>query len=218
MSSKNQLNGIIACYDTYTLYHHVTDGQLGPATNLTHESIKLIFKSTIKQAKQKIIFMKWKSLIPENVLHFDANENSVIFYTQPMFKKLFFSEDLKIQSAHYKTPFLLWKYKNGKLSVFALKKKPVSENEELYHAPFMNISRIGDVCMGSVKYGNEENYFDFLIEDIVDKFFNSYFSHTNHNDLLKMNYMDFLKNHAENKDFSFAKYLVETKKQIKSLL
>lgn len=218
MARQNNLKGIIACYDTYTFYHHVENGELGPATNLTHDNIKTIFKTTIKGAKEKIMFMKWKSLIPENVLHFDIMNNSIIFYTQPTFRKLFFSDSLAIKSANYKIPFLLWVYKNKSLSVFALKKKPTSADETLYQAPFMNISGSGSVCMGNVKYGNEENYFDFLMEDIVDKFFNSFFSHTNCDKLLKMNYLTFLEKHAEDKDFSYAKYLVETNKKISDLL
>lgn len=218
MSRKNELKGIIACYDSYTLFHHVKNGELGPATNLTQENIKTIFKATIKDAKEKIVFMKFKSLIPENVLHFDVQDNSIIFYTQPTFKKLYFASSLKIESAEYKIPFLLWVYKNKTLSVFALKRKPRSENDFLYQAPFMNISSSGSVCMGNVKYGNEENYFEDLMQDIIDKFFNSYFSHTNTNELLKMNYMTFLQKHKNDRDFSYSNYLVKTKRKISDLL
>ena len=145
MSRKNELKAIIAYYGQYTFYHAVENGELGPATNLTHESIKSIFKSTVKGVKEKIIFMKWKSFIPENVLHFDILNNSIIFYTKPTFKKLLFAKHTNIPSAEYKIPFLLWKYKNRQLDVYALKKKPTSEKDILYHAPFMNINSRGNV-------------------------------------------------------------------------
>ena len=123
MPKKNELKAIISCYETHTFFHDVIDGELGPATNLTEENIKTIFKSTIKNAKEKIIFMKFKSLIPENVLHFDVQNNSVIFYTKPTFKKLFFASPLKREPAFYKIPFLLWVYRNKSLITTAFNKK-----------------------------------------------------------------------------------------------
>lgn len=214
--TKNELKGVITCYSNNTFFHHVKDGELGPATNLTDANIKTIFKSTLKG--KKIDFMKFKGIIPKNVLHFDSMDGSIIFYTEPMFKTLYFTKQLDIPSAEYKIPFLLWKYKNKSLSVFALKKTPKSEKEKLHHAPFMNINTVGNVCMGSVSYGKEENFYDSLMEDIVEKFFDSNFSHTNHDNLLKMNYTKFLKEHAGDKNLSYSKILVENKKTIKDIL
>lgn len=215
-SQVNKLKGVIACYNDNAFFHHMKDGNLGPATNLSNESIRLIFKSTLKG--KKIQFMKFKNIIPRNVLHFDSMDGSILFYTEPSFKTLYFSKSLNIPSAEYKIPFLLWKYRNRCLSVFALKRAPKSAEDKIFNAPFMNINASGGVCMGNVKYGNEENYYDLLMEDIVDKFFNSIFTHTGHDHLMEMNYMKFLKDYAGDKNISYSKLLIDNKQKIKDLL
>lgn len=216
MPRTNHLKGIIACYEKHVFFHSIENGELGPATNLSMDSIRGLFKITMKDKKGS--FMKFKSLIPENVLTFDSFDGSIIFYTEPMYKPLIFAETLGIPSAYYKIPFLLWSYKNKLLSVYALKTKPKGEDDILYNAPFMNINSSGSVCMGNVKFGGEKESFEKLMEDIVDKFFNSAFTHTSNNNLLKMNYQTFLKNHANDKNLSYAKLLYPSKYKIKDLL
>lgn len=212
----NKLKAVIAIYDKFSFFHHVEDGELGPANNLTMDSIKHVFLRNLKRKSDMLI--GWKGIIPSNVLAFDQLSKSIMFYTEPGYRQMFFSKELDVPNAHYKQPFLLWKYEDGKVYVFALKTKPKDEDAILYQAPFMNVSGNGGVCMGNVSFGNEEKYFDDLMEDIVEKFYNSYFTHTNCNKLLHMNYMDFLKKHAFDKDVRFAKLLVETKQKIKDLL
>lgn len=218
MNNTNKLIGVIACYSNISLYHEMgNDGTLGPGTNLTMENIKKIFRFTAKERKSTL--MKFKGLIPENVLHFDAFDGSIVFYTKPSFRMIIFRNDLEIKNAYYKIPYLLWVYKNRRLSVFALKKKPKDENEELFNAPFMNISENGNVCMGNVKYANEKYVFDYLMEDIVEKFFASEFTHTSHNNLVNMNYQKFLEQYANDKNLSYSKLLVPSKKStIKNIL
>ena len=115
-------------------------------------------------------------------------------------------------------PFLLWNYKNENLQIFALKRKPTKDTDDLYNAPFMNVSSNGLVCMGNVKYGQETKYFEDLIDDIVFKFYNSIFTHTNNNNLLTINYQDFLKNHKNDKNLSYAHLLVKNNFKILDLL
>ena len=82
----------------------------------------------------------------------------------------------------------------------------------------MNVSSNGSVCMGNVKYGQETKYFEDLIDDIVFKFYNSIFTHTNNNKLLTINYQDFLKNHKNDKNLSYAHLLVKNNFKILDLL
>lgn len=212
----NKLKGIIAVYDKNVFFHHVEHGQMGPATNLTMDSVKSIFRMSLKNKKDT--FMKFKGLIPENVLSYDSFDGSIIFYTKPCYKKMIFSKNIDIPAAYYKMPYLLWRYKNKHLSVYALKRKPKDEHDQLYHAPFMNVNNFGGVCMGNVKYGNEKYIFDKLMEDIVEKFFNSVFTHTNHNKILKINYQEFLKTYANDKDMSYSRLLNPMKKEIIDIL
>ncbi len=211
------LKAIIAIYDNISLFHHVEDNELGPATNLTMDSVKLLLRGISKKKIKTSI--SWKSIIPENVLQFNPEKRSVLFYTEPCFRKMHFRiEKTNAFSGMWKQPFLLWKFEKETLSVWALKTKPRSEDDDLYQAPFLNVYSSGIVCMGNVDFGNEENYFDDLINDLVDQFYNSFFTHTNVDELLKMNYMDFILNHSGDKNFKFAKYLVKTNYKIKDIL
>ena len=212
----SKLNGVIGCYTDFTLFHNVNkDGSLGPGTNLSINNLKKIYKAL---NFNNVKFMAFEDIIPENVLWYDQFDEAVIFYTEPQMRNLYFTDGTKIPSGEYKMPYLLWVYKNQKLSVYALKKKPKDSKEELYQAPFMNVSSSGMVCMGNVKYGEGMNTFNELIEDIINKFFGSYFSHTQTNDLLKMNYSLFLKNHVNDRNFSYAKILVKTKLTLKDII
>ena len=210
-----KLKGILTCYEKNAFYHKYEDGQLGPAENITLRVLNKFFK--LSKSDKKNSFMKFRGIIPENVLHFDIFDNSIMFYTRPQYRELFFERHLGIPTSKYRIPFLLWIYKGRNLKVFALKSKPKIDSE-LYQAPFMNISDSGSVCMGNVKYGNEENYFDDLMQDITDKFFNSLFTHTNTDRLLKMNYLTYLKEYANKQGYNFSELLVETKYKLKDFL
>lgn len=206
----NDLKAVIAVYDNFTLYHTYKNQKLGPGKNITIKNIKSIFKLSLYDNMESL--MSFNKFIPENVLNFDPVEGSVIFYTKPEMRNLIFSKDLNFNvklEDQYKMPFLLWVYKNNILSVFALKRKPTKLTDKLYNTPFLNVSSRGNVCMGNVKYGDETKYFDVLIKDIVYKFYNSVFTHTNNDNLLKMNYVKFLELHKNDKNLSYSKLLIE---------
>lgn len=215
----SKLKGIISIYDTHTIFQkpNFETGKLGVPKNMTLASIRKIFKLDLEYGNNK--FMRFKDgIIPDNVVNFDAFKEEIIFYTKPDYRKLFFKTHLKIEDNFYKIPYLLWVYKNKNLKVFALKTKIKSSKDILYNAPFMNVSSNGSVCMGNVKYGNESEFFDLLMEDIIDKFFNSYFTHTNNSNLLKMNYSTFLEKHANDKNLSYSGLLVQSNCKLKEIL
>ena len=215
----NRLKSVIAVYNDFTLFHKYENGVLGPGTNIRMRNIKSIFKHTMLEKNQS--FMSFKSIIPENILSFDPIDGNVMFYTKPEMQTLFFSKDLNLDvkpTDKFKMPFLLWNYKNENLQIFALKRKPTKDTDDLYNAPFMNVSSNGSVCMGNVKYGQETKYFEDLIDDIVFKFYNSIFTHTNNNNLLTINYLHFLKKYKNDKNVSYANLLVKSNYKIHHLL
>ena len=109
-----------------------------------------------------------------------------------------FTDD-KIKNGVYPVPKLLWKFYKGSLDIFAYK---IEKGKiVLYNAPFLNTSTHGDVCSGSIKY--DFNTFDYLkiIQIIESKFYNSYFTHTNNDKLIKINLLDFYQNYLNAEKF-----------------
>lgn len=125
-------------------------------------------------------FLKPKGLLPSHVLHINPAENgSVVWYTKPQARKLYFTESLGIASQELPLPALVWAADKKRLFVFALagKGKP-RLNTPLYNAPFFNLYRNGNVCMGSVDVRISQST---SLEDFTAAwegyFFGSYFSH-----------------------------------------
>lgn len=125
-------------------------------------------------------FLKPQGLIPSNVLHISPAENgSVVWYTKPQARKLYFSESLGMAAQELPLPALMWAADKSKLFVFALtgKSKP-RLNTPLFNAPFFNLYHNGNVCMGSVDVRISQSA---SLEDFTAAwegyFFESYFSH-----------------------------------------
>lgn len=210
----NNLKAVISIYDNISLFHEVVDGELGPATNLTMDNIKYMIRNAYK--KRKDVELKWKGIIPENVLSFDAYSDSVLFYTKPDYRTMHFKEGNI--TGKWKQPFLLWRIKDRSLSVWAMKKKPRDEKEPLYQAPLMNVSLSGSVCTGTVSMPEANNTFDEFMDKTIETFYNSLFTHANADPLLRMPYDDFIINHEGDRDFKFAQYLVPINKTIEDIL
>ena len=83
-------------------------------------------------------------------------------------------------------PYLVWKLKENKLSVFSSKEIP-DKNTPLFHAPFLNIDDIGSVCMGKSDFISNNNNYEIIIEKVEKAFFTSIFTHTNHNNIIANN-------------------------------
>jgi PRTRC genetic system protein B len=125
-------------------------------------------------------FLKPKGLLPSHVLHINPSENgSVVWYTKPQSLKLHFTESLGIASQELPLPALVWAADKTRLFVFALKGKSKPRlNTPLFNAPFFNLYRNGNVCMGSVDVRISQSA---TLEDFTAAwegyFFGSYFSH-----------------------------------------
>lgn len=125
-------------------------------------------------------FLKSKSILPENILYVDQQEDGcAIWYTPSQRARLFFKKNLGISSGNAYVPALVWKASKDKLHLYALEenKKP-KENTPLCYAPFFNIHDDGRVCMGTVEIELEN---DCCLEEFIkiweSYFWDSYFSH-----------------------------------------
>lgn len=215
---KSPLRGILAVYTQELIYYpakkngNITNGEL-----LTLETAKSLFSTlfTNDLIKNDLSF---EDLIPYNVLDYSKEEKYVIWYTEPSSRKLYFSENLNIASGNYPMPYLLWKISGTKLNVWALKEKPISKNTDLYLAPLLNINAKGDVCMGNVNFVTNKTNYEAIISKVQEGFFNSYFTHTNHNELIKGNIIDLYKDILDKSTYNWNNILVKTNKKIKDIL
>lgn len=125
-------------------------------------------------------FLKPSGIMPPQVLHLNPAENgSVIWYTKPMRRKLYFSDGLGMPSGEISLPALVWAASRQQLFVFALKGKGKPRlSTPLFHAPFMNLYHNGNVCMGNVNVRiSRAASLEEFITAWEGYFFGSYFSH-----------------------------------------
>lgn len=125
-------------------------------------------------------FLKPKGLLPSHVLHINPAENgSVVWYTKPQTRKLYFTESLGLAIQELPLPALIWTADKNRLHIFALSGKTKPQlSTPLYNAPFFNLYHNGNVCMGSVDVRISQSA---ALEDFIAAwegyFFGSYFSH-----------------------------------------
>lgn len=195
LPSDKILESVIAIYNGgKAVYHnyHIDSNTLGAGQPLTNESVAHIFRF-INRADFSQSY-SFKNILPANVLKFSNEELFVVWHTKAQKKQLFFKNDV-VPTGEYPIPRILWVLRGRKLKVFALAKEPTGEGTKVYMAPFMNISANGDVCMGSAKFSTHSQYYDDIITSVEEAFFNSYFTHTNFNTLIKGNYVEFMQEH-----------------------
>lgn len=211
------LQSIISVYSTKVLHHHVNaSGSLSPGTFFDTDSLKNIFKfvNSIEEFKVN----NFSGLVPKNILKYNTDDGSLIFYTPAKMQKMIFTESIGIETGDYKIPYLLWIYTDRSLNIFALKGIPNKENMEVFQAPLLNISDEGLMCMGDVKYTNSTGNFNGFAEILEDLFFNSVFTHTNCNNLATENIHNVYKKAFQNPKFDWSKYLISTKKTLKDVI
>ena len=210
------INSVIIGYSDNVIYYDVNPKtqELSTPKNLTMKNLKNIFRFLNKEA---VSLFKFKDIIPENVLHFNELTGTIIFYTKPKKQPFLFKKN-DFKNAIYRVPHLLWKYEPGKVWVYALKSKPKNVDAVLFNAPFMNVYPDGSVCTGTIEFDEELYCFDDIMKEVENKFFSSYFTHTNNEDLLQMNYATFLKEYANTQTMNYSKLLVESKQTLKNLL
>ena len=117
--------------------------------------------------------------IPPNLLWCDPRKGSerYIWYNPPRKRMMFFKEALKIESAEYHLPGIIYAAGESHLNVYAYKDKELTEKTELYAAPFFNVTGTS-VCLGSAKIERPKDLtYANLLEYWEKKFWLTEFSH-----------------------------------------
>ena len=157
---------------------------------LTVKEANVLTKSLQTDEEKNKAFLKPKGILPTNILHINPSEKgTVVWYTKAQQRKLYFVDSLDIPNGKAQVPPMLWFADKNSLTVFALanNRRP-TVNTALYYAPFFNIYEKGNVCMGTVSIDikNSASVEEF-IQAWEDYFFNSYFSHSLCENLIKNN-------------------------------
>ena len=214
---EQQLNFVIAGYEDKLVYHENVDGELKAGKPISEDSLKSIFKVLNSKFIDFDTTYEFKNMIPKNVIKFSTDEIKIIWYTPSTIKKLFFSDEVPIETGCYPVPVLLWKLVNNSLYVYALDSIPKSFNSKLYNAPFFNTSSDGSICMGNARFTNDTNTnYEEIISLAETAFFNSYFTHSSNNNLLKENYVEYMNKSVSELKFK-TKSLVKSNKLIKDI-
>ncbi|MEN9907985.1 MAG: hypothetical protein RLZZ540_1134 [Bacteroidota bacterium] len=166
--------------DTY-VEHFDMDKNGNPinAHPLTVREANQLAKALKTAKEEKEPCLKSVGIISNTILHINAIDNKVIWFTKAMQRKLCFTENLGIPKGIANVPPMLWIANKNSLSVFALgsNRRP-TEYTKLYNAPYFNVYENGNVCMGTVDIQIKKIA---LLEEFTiaweNYFFNSYFSH-----------------------------------------
>lgn len=117
--------------------------------------------------------------IPSNLLWFDPRKGSekYIWYNPPQKRMMFFHEVLKIESAEYNLPGVIYEAGENRLNIYAYMGKEPKEDSKLYTAPFFNVTG-ASVCLGSAKIDRPKDLtYTNLLDYLEKKFWLTEFSH-----------------------------------------
>lgn len=223
-NDNENLNALIAVYDSIVNYHIIDENGVGAAQPLSMTTAKEVFNflNDIEIIAKKYSFKN--EIIQDKVLAYSTEKKEIVWWTPASSKKLLFKEDLPIKSGNYPVPILLWKQTDNQLSIWALDNQPIKANQAIYNAPFLNVNGFGQVCMGNAKFNTNSNYYEEIIKKTETAFFNSYFTHTNHNNIVNGNYNDIINDLHSLISLSKAKLqfpsdlLVKTKLTLKDII
>lgn len=163
--------------------------------------------------------------MPPQVLWINSEPSNefIIWYTPPALKPMLFTASLELPNGQAQVPALVWKATKTSLHLWALAsgERPTDPGTALFHAPFFNVGPEGNVCMGNVKL-SEDQPFACLEEFMAhweNLFFNSYFSHANHNSMCKINIVTLWKNllHQPQQPFP-VELMIPARTTLKSIL
>ncbi|WP_064967841.1 hypothetical protein [Tenacibaculum ovolyticum] len=183
---KTALTHILAFYSSEEIksieHYEVSKGRLNAAKSLSIDVANELFENL---QYNKGVNLSFRGLIPKNIIYTDITKQSIVWKVKSHKRKLFFKND-SFSTNEYLLPHLIFSLKGTTLSVFATKTFNITENTKLYNAPFLNVWSDGSVCMGSASIKKEDiSFFEELIIVAENLFFDSYFTHTNHNIIVK---------------------------------
>jgi len=117
--------------------------------------------------------------LPENLLYADTRKGSekYIWSNPPRKRMMYFVKNLCIENTEYHVPGIIYVAKESSLAVYAYKDMKLTDNTELFAAPFFNTSS-QSVCLGIAKLQKPTNpTYSELLEYWEKKFWLTEFSH-----------------------------------------
>ena len=117
--------------------------------------------------------------IPSNLLWFDPRKGSekYIWYNPPQKRMMFFHDILKIESAEYNLPGVIYKAGEHGMNIYAYKGDTPDKDTPLYAAPFFNVTG-SSVCLGSANLEKPKDMtYEKLLQYWEKKFWLTEFSH-----------------------------------------
>ncbi|SKA33171.1 PRTRC system protein B [Chitinophaga eiseniae] len=209
--------------ETYVEHYDMDkDGNPVNAHPLTVREASALAKALDTSCQASKAFLKSAGIIPQTVLHIDPSEKGgVIWFTPPGERSMYFSDRLGIPNGKAQVPALVWKASKTSLALYALatSKRP-NVGTALYFAPFFNIYRDGNVCMGTVDINIKSSAsLEAFTNAWESYFFNSYFSHliSNHNPI-KGNCVQLWRRLLQHPEPFPKNVLIKTTKTLKALL
>ena len=165
---------ILTCYDNGMITsRNVNNGIVEAAKPLYDETINKVFGHLKGYHNLK----RFNGFIPENVIYADSVKEKIIWFEDAKVRKLLHTKNKN--SGNFACPNLVFCLTGNSLRVFAVKQK--TKQAKLYQAPFTNLTGHG-VCMGSAQIkANNLVYWEDVITEVQNKFWNSLFSH-DHNE------------------------------------
>ena len=176
----------------YFSYHKIIGETLAAGMPLTKDTARNLFACL----EGDLIKFSFKGMLPKNLIHFDLKGNlRMVWVVHPKRHKLFFDTKTGIPIGLYPLPKLVFSLDGNSLRVFALKRNDgLNEDMGLYHAPLLNINRNGNVCMGNTSMDYDGfGFYEDIMGFVQKQFFNSIFTETHHNELIKGNLVDVMK-------------------------
>lgn len=166
--------------DSYVEFFDMdTNGNPVNAHPLTIKEANKLSKALRIKAEKQEPFLIPTNILTTNILYLNSHAGKAIWHTKMQQRVMYFKSSLGIRNGKANVPPMLWVGDRYSLSVFALSndRRP-TEKTILYDAPFFNIYKNGEVCMGSVDVNIKRTT---SLEEFTNTwefyFFNSYFSH-----------------------------------------
>lgn len=215
---ESDLKHILAVYSNDTMesieHYKITNNMLGAGKPLSLNLANEIFKNLQYTKGHHLTF---NGMIPSNVVHVDTVTQSLIWKVKSHKRKLLF-KNKSFKTDEYILPHLVFLLKENIVSVFAIKTYSVQENTKLFNAPFLNVWSDGKVCMGSAVVDKQQvSSYDELMVLVENLFFNSYFTHTNHDIIVDCNLIELYKKLKTENKFPNKVLIPSIKKNVKSL-
>lgn len=201
---------------TYIEMAEIKEGLIGAFAPLSRRVSQSLGESLVISSQERL-----GGIIPKRLLYVSFNilDTELIWYSEPMQRRLFYSKNLQIPSGKFNMPWMVWHLKDKNLYIYATMDRPAMDTK-LYKAPFHNTSSDGSVCMGTAYNVLAEHFTSFTnsMESVEDAFCNTIFNSHRDDNIMTGNINTFHKNMIEGAlpfDYSILK---DTDKTISNII